>query len=375
MLSENAAGNLIAKLIEWSFDPDLWSFDLNLDYFAYENDNFSGVFLAGECLKEIENRKAISETDARVLKILKGLTEYLAPTPISEFAMGNADRANAISKIRTQAVRSVARIWQGSPEILLWIKNLAQLGCPGDEGEVQAEAVHELARRWKNDSETLEILKRLTSKLIHGYQDDIRDVQAAAIQELARGWENDPEVLLLIQDFSKSIENSFSQTVALRELIRIKGDQPETWILVKELIQSDQIYHLRVIIQESAKKWKNDSKVLFFLKQYIESIPDAYLRSIIKDTLMQELLKGWIKNDEIFDFLYCCSSDDLFVIPLGSYKERLPRFIAIKSMMTHYSSRPEIFALLKARAANDPNEQLRQWAQEQLDKIGTKNNL
>lgn len=367
MLSENASENLIAKLIEWSFDPDL-------NCFAYETDDFSGIFLASECLSEVRNRKAISETDTRVLQILQGLTEYLAPVPISEFAMGNANRANAISKVRTQAVKSVAKAWQDSPEVYLWMKNLAQLGCSGDEGEVQAEAVHELAKGWKDKSEVLEILKTLTSKVWRDwYGNEIRDVQSAAIQELAEGWADNPDVLSLIWEFSRSSEHRFSQTTALRELIKIQRDKSKAWTLVKELIQSDQVYHLHVAIQESAKKWKNDSEVLFFLRQYIESIHDAYLRSITKDTLMQELLKSWAKSDEVFNFLCSCSSDDLFVIPLGSYKKRLPRFIAIQSIVMHYSNHPEVLTLLQARAVNDHDEQLRQWAQEQLEKLEIQN--
>ncbi len=46
-----------------------------------------------------------------------------------------------------------------------------------------------------------------------------------------------------------------------------------------------------------------------------------------------------------------------------------PRQIALKALLTHYSTHPKTLELLRDRAANDPDKQLRQWAEEQLSRI------
>ncbi len=46
-----------------------------------------------------------------------------------------------------------------------------------------------------------------------------------------------------------------------------------------------------------------------------------------------------------------------------------PRKIALKALLTHYPTHPKTLELLHDRALNDPDDQLRQWAQAQLQKL------
>ena len=60
---------------------------------------------------------------------------------------------------------------------------MAQSLCEVDEySDVRKAAVKELARGWREDSETLPILKALAKS------DRDPNVQRAAVEELARGW-------------------------------------------------------------------------------------------------------------------------------------------------------------------------------------------
>jgi hypothetical protein len=45
----------------------------------------------------------------------------------------------------------------------------------------------------------------------------------------------------------------------------------------------------------------------------------------------------------------------------------------MRFLCTHFSTHPKTIELLRDRDINDPDEQLRQWAQEQLKTIDTKN--
>ena len=42
------------------------------------------------------------------------------------------------------------------------------------------------------------------------------------------------------------------------------------------------------------------------------------------------------------------------------------RRVALNTILDHYPTHPKTLELLRDRAANDPDEQLREWAQEQL---------
>ena len=63
-----------------------------------------------------------------------------------------------------------------------------------DDGAVREAAVQELARRWKDDPDTVGLLK---DRAAH---DDNHDVRQAAVQELARGWKDDPEVQAFLEN-------------------------------------------------------------------------------------------------------------------------------------------------------------------------------
>jgi hypothetical protein len=88
--------------------------------------------------------------------------------------------------VRQAAVQELARGWKDDPETLPLLKQLAQ---SDDNWAVRRAAVQELARGWKDDPETLPLLKQLAQS------DDNWDVRYAAVQELARGWKDEPGYL------------------------------------------------------------------------------------------------------------------------------------------------------------------------------------
>ena len=63
---------------------------------------------------------------------------------------------------------------------------------------VRYAAVEEIARGWKDDPETLPLLKQWAQS------DDNSDVRRTAVQELARGWKHDPETLPLLKQRAQS---------------------------------------------------------------------------------------------------------------------------------------------------------------------------
>jgi hypothetical protein len=52
-----------------------------------------------------------------------------------------------------------------------------------------------------------------------------------------------------------------------------------------------------------------------------------------------------------------------------SHDERPPAQIALQYLLTNYFTHPKTRELLRDSASNDPDEQLREWAQQQLEKI------
>ncbi|NJN57335.1 MAG: NACHT domain-containing protein [Leptolyngbyaceae cyanobacterium SL_5_9] len=349
MLGTNNAGKIINYIIDCN---------INCEDFHPWTDDFIGLFLAAKCLSGVKNRTGINEVDNRLLKLMKDLAEHFAPhSPID----CQTELANLIVKVRGQAVKAVATTWRYHHETLAWLKNLAQFGFSGDDGTAQAAAIHELAHEWNSDPETYKLIKLLASKTWVDEFDNVGEVQVAAIQELARNWKNDPETLKTIQKFASSKEYRYLQAMALKELVKGWKDDPNTLSLLKNLIQLNGINYMWLAVQEISREWKNNSEILSFLRSCT-----ALTLSPTKDALMQELLGSWQKSDDVYNFLYECAFDNSFTIPLRFKSKRIPRFTELEAIVTRYPTYPKTIEILRDRATNDPDEQVREFAEKRL---------
>jgi predicted NACHT family NTPase len=170
---------LISGMIDAKFTGEI------LDYLMAQNGEekkFINLFLAAKCLSEVRNRTAIAKNATELLNRIKGLIKYDLNYHYEPFS----EETTLIYGLRSQAIATVATVWKDDQETLPILKSLAQTD---DHWAVRLAALQELARGWKNDPETLTILKSLAQT------DDHWAVRLAAFQELARGWKDDPETL------------------------------------------------------------------------------------------------------------------------------------------------------------------------------------
>jgi HEAT repeat protein len=75
---------------------------------------------------------------------------------------------------------------------------LKQRAQTDDDSFMRCAAVEELARNFKNDPNTLPILKQRA-------QNDNRFVRGAAVRELARNFKHDPDITLILNGHKSSL--------------------------------------------------------------------------------------------------------------------------------------------------------------------------
>ncbi len=175
-----------------------------LEYLIGENgeaEKFSNLFLAAQCLDEVRNRNDIADVAGKVRDRVKELTKY------GNITISTPPEYNRLlCEIHIQAVEAVAATWKDDQETLPILKQRAQ---SDDDWTVRQTAVQELARGWKDDQETLPILKQCAQS------DDDWAVRYAAVQELARGWKDDYETLSILKERAQSDDNEDVREVAL----------------------------------------------------------------------------------------------------------------------------------------------------------------
>ncbi|BAZ47429.1 hypothetical protein NIES4103_00300 [Nostoc sp. NIES-4103] len=359
MIEPKFAGQIIDYLIEIS--------DYLINEIGDEKEYTDLLFLASECISDVRNRSVIASTDNRLLKYLKSLTQYYAPYSPEDVIYASTDQATLIQNIRTKAVSVVTTIWRNHVETLPWLKTLAKSGFNGDDGNTQAKAVRELVQGWKDDPDTLPILKSLAQSIDH--RDNISAY--AAIQELAQGWKDDPQTLPMLKSLAQSSNDSSLQNMAVRELVRGWKDDPDTLPMLKSLAQSSNDMSIKfTVVEELAQGWKNNLDILSVLKKSVQLDSFGYVRHKV----MEELIQGWHANFEIYNFLCECAADDSFNPAFFDFStdnnsdpHNIPsRQIALEAIIKQFPQHSQTLPLLRDRAENDPDEQVREYAQNQL---------
>ncbi|MGD1905283.1 MAG: HEAT repeat domain-containing protein, partial [Leptolyngbyaceae cyanobacterium] len=153
---------------------------------------------------------------------------------------------------------------------------------------------------------------------------------AASSPELARGWKDDPDTLTNLKTRARDDENWAVRRAAVKELARGWKDDNDTLTIHKTRARDDENGDVRsAAVKELARGWKADLTLL-----------ELYRGIALHDPFERE--SDWQDN---------------------------PRQLALNTLITQFSQSLDARALLADRAAHDPDEPLRQWAQKQLEKI------
>ena len=103
------------------------------------------------------------------------------------------------------------------------------------------------------------------------------------------------------------------------------------------------------------------------MQQRAQSDDDDYVRR----TAVQELAKGWHDDPEMFELLANCAFNDPYVPSDLEFAvfETNPRKTALKRIIQYLRHHPQTKDLLIERSQNDPDEKVREFAQQALEKL------
>lgn len=106
---------------------------------------------------------------------------------------------------------------------------------------------------------------------------------------------------------------------------------------------------------------------------YVESYAfDAPLQEICSAAIWA-LVDHWTNSSELLELLLKVAFENSLDVTNFSYGDSIlvdsPRRTAMLALLTRFSTHTKTIKLLRDRAINDPDEQLREWAQEQLQQM------
>nr|WP_322681385.1 HEAT repeat domain-containing protein [Nostoc sp. DedQUE03]MDZ7976870.1 HEAT repeat domain-containing protein [Nostoc sp. DedQUE03] len=409
---------LIAGMIEPKFVGEILEYLMAQDG---EGEKFVNLFLAAKCLVEVRNRSVIALTANKLLDRLKDLTRY----DLWYYYVPYEDReeTEVVVEICKQAVTAITTTWQESPDTKIWLKECAmkddnwvargvvvvelaknfkddpntksilkERATQDDNWLVRSLVVVELAKNFKDDPDTKSILKERTIQDDNGYmryvvvqelaenfkddpdtkswlqeratQDDNNYVRCAAVIGLAENFKDDPDTKSWLQERATQDDNNDVRYMAVRQLAENFKDDPDTKSILKErATQDDDNDVRRAAVQELAKNFKDDPDTESILKERATQDDDNDVRR----AAVQELAKYFKYQPELFDIYHNCAVNDSF--EREEEDETNPRRIALEIIIKQFPQHEQTLPLLRDRAKNDPDEQVREFAQKKLKQL------
>jgi len=153
---------------------------------------------------------------------------------------------------------------------------------------------------------------------------------------------------------------------AVEELAKNFKDDPETKTILKQrAAQDDDSDVRRAAVEELAKNFKDDPETKTILKQRATQDGDNNVRG----AAVQGLAKHFKYQLELFEIYYQCAVNGPFKDSHEPFFKPNPRRIALEIIIKQFPQHDQTLPLLRDRAENDPDEQVREFAQKKLAEL------
>ncbi|NEQ85369.1 MAG: NTPase, partial [Moorea sp. SIO2I5] len=310
-----------------------------------EGYKFTKLLMVADCLSEVRNRYEIKLTDTRLLNRVKDLIHY-----------DQNRKRFSDSDIRAKAVVAVATHWQDHGDTLALLQKWARSDT---DLSVRGKAIEQLAQGYKDHPDTLALLQEWARS------DPYWNVRGKAIEQLAQGYQDHQDTLALLQASARSDTDLDVRVTAIGELAQGWPDHPDTLALFQESARSDKDWYVRCrVIEKLAQGYKDHRDTLALLQQSARSDKNLTVRG----TAIEQLAQGWQDQPWLWEFL----CDRTFHDPFERKQSWIidnPRQVALKAILKYYPNHSQTRSLLLDRAEHDSDPQLRQFAQDQLEKL------
>ncbi|MBD2460233.1 HEAT repeat domain-containing protein [Oscillatoria sp. FACHB-1407] len=336
MIDAKFAGQLIEFLAIQKRD------DAQSDSFTEKE--MGSLLLATECLIETQNRSTIATSSDFLLKLIKGKIED-----------------GLIKRGDLQYVKAFARVvelaWQGETTLLIWLKSCLEEGY-AKQTHTRYFAINAIIQGWGNNPDIIPLLKTCVKQ---GYTWSSTRVAAIA---LAQHWKGHPEILPFLKDLAQNSQVVYTRGAALDALAQGWSNNQDTLLLLQAA--KDDKYGLvrEVALEALGRNWKDHPKTLPLIKTAALTDQAWQVRATAVELLVEW---GEEATSNIFDLLYQIAMEDGF--EREEEFEQNPRLLAMQGLINVDLTHHKTLELLHDRAINDPDEQVREFAKEQLAKL------
>ncbi|MEH1813375.1 MAG: HEAT repeat domain-containing protein [Nostoc sp.] len=256
--------------------------------------------------------------------------------------------------VRLAAIQALARNFLDDPNTGTILQDRAT--ADKDE-DVRLAAIQALVRNFKYNPNTCTILQdRATA-------DKSKNIRIAAIRTLARSFKYDPNTCTILQDCATNDKNEDVRLAAIQALASNFSDDANTGTILQDCATDNKNKDVRLVaIQALASNFPDELNTCTILQDQT-----THDDSDVRCVAIQVLAKHFRYQPELFDTYYNCAFRDPF--DRKQTRNTNPRRIALEIIIKQFPQHPQTLPVLRDRAENDPDEQVRKFAQKKLKQL------
>ncbi|MBN4003244.1 HEAT repeat domain-containing protein, partial [Nostoc sp. LPT] len=205
--------------------------------------------------------------------------------------------------------------------------------------------------------------------------DNSGNVRRAAIQALASNFPDDPDTRSILKDRATADNSGNVRRAAIQALASNFQDDPDTRSILKDRATADNQWDVRrAAIEALASNFQDDPDTRSFLKDRATADNSGNVRR----AAIQALAKHFRNQLELFEIYYNCAVNDSFERRHHPWSHPNPRRVALEIIIKQFPQHRQTLPLLRDKAENDPDKQVRDFAQQklaELQKYGTKSSF
>ncbi|MCG6138095.1 MAG: HEAT repeat domain-containing protein [Nostoc sp. LLA-1] len=254
--------------------------------------------------------------------------------------------------VRGAAIQVLASNYKNDPQTKTILQ---QCTTDDDDNDVRRAAIQALASNYKDDPQTKTFLQQRAS------DDNDSDMRSAGIQALASNYKDDPQTKTFLQQRASDDNDSDMRSAAIQALASNYQDDPQTKTFLQQRASDDDSAGVRrAAIQALASNYKDDPQTKTFLQQRASDDNSWNVRGVA----IQALGKHFRGQPELFDIYYNCAVHD--PCKHSDFFNENPRRIALEIIIKQFPQHSQTLLLLRDKAKNDPDEEVRNYAQKIL---------
>jgi hypothetical protein len=302
-----------------------------------------------DCFSEIKDMTCPQNLGVTILQSLQNVYVESGKISPSQYGVDDDDKISRFNILRGEVCNRIAQNFRDKADIFEWLKSCFYTGYVDFVGDLDVD-ISTLEAMIRYFADHPDIVSYLLGSLEH-LSSDSGHVSAAVLDALGSNFKDDSRVFKKFINLSKE---GFPDALLITG--KYYAGHYEVLPLIDKYANSDDFILRMAALSSLVRYYPSTFESFTLVRSFLKDYP---VGGFLKFSIMDGAIEKCINQIQVLELIkpYCNDENEVYA--------RLRQAI-MESFIKYHRTHPKTLELLHDRALNDPDDQLRTWAQAQL---------